>query len=72
MTNSSSDKKSKLSMLSIFKSVLAAGFGVQKDANREKDFEQGKAIHFVIAGVVATLLFLLMLWGVVQMILINT
>lgn len=61
--------KPKLGMLSVFKSVLAAGFGVQKEANRKKDFEQGSPMQFIVAGVAATILFLLILYGIVQWIL---
>ncbi|MCB1757689.1 MAG: DUF2970 domain-containing protein [Gammaproteobacteria bacterium] len=65
------DKQS-LGLFSVFKSVLAAGFGVQKEANREKDFQQGKAIHFIVAGLVGTVLFLLILWGIVQLVLMGS
>ncbi len=47
-------------------SVGAAMLGVQSRKNRERDFTQGKPIHFVIGGVVGTLLFLLVVWLLVQ------
>ncbi len=71
MSEENPPEKQGIGMLSVFKSVLAAGFGVQKNENRLKDFQHGKAIHFIIAGLVATILFLLMLWGLVQLILIG-
>ncbi|MFT5636940.1 MAG: hypothetical protein ACI89T_002409 [Cognaticolwellia sp.] len=40
------------------KSVGAAFFGVQSDKNRERDFTQGKFSHFIIAGVIAVVLFI--------------
>ena len=40
-----------------FKSVGAAFFGVQSDKNRERDFTTGKLSYFIIAGIIATLLF---------------
>lgn len=43
----------------VVKSVAAAGLGVQSSANRRRDFEQGKPLHFIIGGIVGTLLFLL-------------
>lgn len=44
--------------INVMKSTLAAAFGVQSQANRERDFTQGKPIHFIVAGIVATLIFL--------------
>ena len=44
--------------LNVMKSALSAAFGVQSNANRERDFNQGKPIHFIAAGLVVTLLFI--------------
>lgn len=44
---------------SVTQSVLAAGIGVQSKANKERDFQQGKPIHFIIGGIVGTVLFVL-------------
>lgn len=38
-------------------SVLAAFFGVQSRRNRERDFSRGKASHFIIIGLVMTVVF---------------
>ncbi len=65
------EAKPKLGMFSVFKSVLAAGFGVQKDKNLEKDFQQGTPAQFIVAGLVGTILFLLVLWGIVQWVLVS-
>ena len=43
----------------IVKSTAAAGFGVQSNRNRERDFQHGKPLHFIIAGIIGTLVFLL-------------
>ena len=51
------------------KSVLAAFFGVQSDKNRELDFKYGKPAHFIMAGLLLTLLFILVVWGVVKLVL---
>ena len=51
------------------KSVLAAFLGVQSDKNRELDFKHGKPAHFIIAGLLLTLLFILVVWGVVKLVL---
>ena len=52
-------------------SVLAAAFGVQSSKNRERDFKQGKARHFIIGGIIFTLLFMLSVYTVVQTVLSN-
>ncbi len=57
-------------VLDIFKSVGAAFFGVQSEANRQRDFTHGKLHHYVIAGAVATVLFVLAIFGVVQLVLV--
>ena len=44
--------------INVMKSAMAAAIGVQSQANRERDFTQGKPIHFIVAGIVATLIFL--------------
>ena len=41
----------------VFKSVLAAFVGVQSEANRKKDFEQGSLSTYIIAGLIFTVLF---------------
>ena len=51
-----------------FKSVGAAFFGVQSDKNREKDFKEGKFSHFVIAGVIAVVLFIGVLVTIVSLV----
>lgn len=58
-----------LSMRQIIGSVLSAALGVQKRANLERDFSQGKARQFIIAGIIFTLLFVLTVYGVVQLVL---
>lgn len=55
--------------LDIAKSIGAAFFGVQTEANRRRDFAYGKLRHYVIAGIVATALFVGILIGIVQLIL---
>ncbi len=43
----------------VVQSVLAGLIGVQSKANKERDFNHGKPLHFVIGGIVGTLLFAL-------------
>lgn len=51
------------------KSVSAAFFGVQSNKNREKDFNQGKLSHFIIAGVLGVVIFIGVLVAVVSLVL---
>jgi len=62
-------EKPPLSLLQVLGSVLASFFGVQKDAVRERDFSRGRPRDFVIAGVLLTAVFVLVVWGVVQLVL---
>ena len=42
----------------VVKSILAAAIGVQTDKNREKDFNEGSPLAFIIGGFVFTALFI--------------
>lgn len=59
--------KKSLQLKQIIGSVLAAAFGVQSSANRERDFKQGRAQHFIIAGIIFTALFVATLITVVNL-----
>jgi hypothetical protein len=48
---------SKPTITQVFKSVLAAFIGVQSEANRKKDFEQGSLSTYIIAGLIFTVFF---------------
>ncbi|WP_372820939.1 DUF2970 domain-containing protein [Pseudomonas parafulva] len=48
-------------------SILAAAFGVQSGKNRARDFTHGKASYFIVMGVMFTLVFILVLVGLVQL-----
>ncbi|PCJ49416.1 MAG: hypothetical protein COA74_06035 [Gammaproteobacteria bacterium] len=61
--------RKELGPLDIMKSVAAAMIGVQSDDNRERDFEQGKPAHFIIAGVIFVIIFLLTIATVVSSVL---
>ncbi len=54
---------------SVLGSVMAAGFGVQSRENRERDFQQGKAIHFIVGGLIGTLVFILAIVFLVKILL---
>lgn len=57
------------SIFQVIKSVLAAFIGVQSDANRHRDFTQGNPAHYIIAGFIMTLVFILVIWGIVKLVL---
>ena len=44
-------------LLRVVQSTLAAAIGVQSKKNRERDFEEGNAGTFIVAGVLFTVLF---------------
>lgn len=63
------DGQDKLSFISVIQSACASAFGVQTNKNRERDFKQGKATTFIIAGLIFVILFIGAVYGVVQLVL---
>lgn len=55
----------------VVKSVLAAMFGVQNSQNRERDFMQGNPWVFVIVGIAMAILFVLSIYTVVRLVILN-
>jgi len=51
------NKHSGTGFINVLKSAMAAAFGVQSNKNRERDFSQGKPVHFIIAGIILTICF---------------
>jgi hypothetical protein len=51
-----------------FASVFAAFVGVQSDQNRIRDFQEGRFSAFVVAGLMLTVIFLLSVYGFVQLV----
>jgi len=47
--------------INVLKSAISAAFGVQSAKNRERDFKHGKPIHFIVAGILLTITFLLLI-----------
>ncbi len=60
---------SRSTLLQTMKSVLAAGFGVQSSRNRERDFSGNNPVRFVIAGLMGTALFVLIMILIVRLVL---
>ena len=46
-----------VSGLQVLQSTMAAALGVQSSKNRKRDFAEGRASQFIIAGIVFTALF---------------
>ena len=53
--------------LRVIKSVMSAMIGVQKKKNLEDDFSKSSATPFIVAGIIMTLVFIFVVWGVVQL-----
>ncbi len=69
---SKDDAKQSMGLLSVIGSVFAAGLGVQNSKNRERDFKQGNFKVFVISGIIFTLLFIGVVYMIVQVVLNNS
>ena len=62
--------EAKVNLWQVIQSVLAAGFGVQSQAARERDFTRGRPLPYIIAGVVGTILFILTIVTIVRLVLL--
>ncbi len=74
MSNANQNKPSEplsrgQSLWQVVSSVLASMFGVQSSSKHEQDFAKGRPWVYVVVGLVATLVFILTVWFVVQMVL---
>lgn len=56
------------SLSQVVGSVLAAAFGVQSEKNRQRDFQHGNLATFIGVGVVATILFVLLIYVTVKLV----
>jgi hypothetical protein len=56
------------SLFSVFRSVAASMFGVQSSRQHKEDFRHGKVSTYIAVGLIATVLFVLTIWGVVQLV----
>ncbi len=63
------EQEKNLTLRQMLGSVLAAALGVQSGKNRARDFSHGKPSHFIILGVAFTVLFVLIVLGVVKLVL---
>lgn len=65
------DARKGLTTWQIVKSSLAAAIGVQTEEARQRDFTEGRAGPFIIAGIVFTAVFVLVLVLVVRVVISN-
>jgi len=63
-----SEPEKKVSLFKVVMSVIAAMFGVQSSKNHERDFAKGRPAAYIIVGILMTALFVLTLWGVVNIV----
>ena len=64
-----SDNEKKPGFWDVVKSTLAAALGVQSNKNRERDFKHGSIATFAVAGTLFTVIFILIVIGVVKLVL---
>lgn len=69
MSDSTDKPAGKVTILTVIGSLFAGWFGVQSNANRERDFTHGKASTYIYGGIIFAILFVLMVWGIVQIVL---
>lgn len=69
MSDEDKAKEAPLGFWSLVKSGLAAMFGVQTEANRERDFKERKPGDFIFIGIVLTVGFVLTLVFIVNSVL---
>lgn len=64
----SSKEEKQIPLWRVVISVIQAALGVQSGKNRERDFSKGRPAAYIIAGLIFTIVFILVLYGVVKMI----
>jgi hypothetical protein len=65
-------RKTKPGLGAVVLSTLAAAIGVQSRQNQERDFQAGNIYHYVVAGVVFTVIFVATITVIVQTVLKNS
>jgi len=56
-----------MEFLKAIKSVMSAMIGVQNKKTLQEDFSKDSPIPFIIAGIIMTLVFIAVIWTVVQL-----
>ena len=65
------EQRRPLTFLEVLSSTFAAAIGVQSKVNKERDFTRGNIVHFVIAGLIFTTVFVGGMIAVVRLVLLN-
>ncbi|MCZ4322675.1 DUF2970 domain-containing protein [Pseudomonas anguilliseptica] len=65
----SEEENKPLTLWEMLQSVLSAAIGVQSGKNRSRDFSRGKPSHFIILGALFTIVFVLVIFGIVKLVL---
>jgi len=63
------DQNKPLSLREVVSSIMAALLGVQSSRNHARDFARGTARQYIVVGLIATLLFVTMVYFAVKLIL---
>ena len=63
-----SHRQQSQSLASVVRSVAASMFGVQSSKQHQDDFRHGKVSTYITVGLIATVVFVLTIWGVVQLV----
>jgi hypothetical protein len=61
-------KRQRQSLGSVIRSVFASMFGVQSSKQHAEDFAKGNAAAYIAVGLVATVVFVLVVWGLVKLV----
>ena len=70
-TAEAEDGGGNLSLPQVFGSILASFYGVQSSKNRKRDFQRGKASHFIVAGIIMTGVWYFTIYMIVSLVLHN-
>lgn len=68
MDHESHSKPRRQSLGRVVASVFASMFGVQSSRKHSEDFAKGHAGTYIAVGLIATVLFILMVWGIVKLV----
>lgn len=68
-SNPDPDNNKPLSLREVVGSIMAALLGVQSSRNYARDFSRGTAGQYIVVGVIATILLVLLIYLAVKMIL---
>jgi len=63
------EKTDKPNFFNIVLSTMAAAFGVQSKRNQERDFKGGNIYHYIVAGILFTVIFIVAVTLVVKSVL---